>query len=550
VIVFEQTDRSLFDWRLRERRLEAAFIADRQHPIVAGLDDADLAYFRGPARIVAREKGPSRFYRHGQSVAIPTPHLTNEGLVASYVMEKPCYGDIHPILVAGYDLEESALIELRSGKGAMWLCQVDVTDRYGLDPATTRLVDNLLRYVIATKPAAKTTALAYVGGPKGKAFLDRLGIVYSAGHSTSPVLVVGEGARPSFAQLKAQGAVAVLPFAEYLPAGVAARAVRIQKLDYPHYWNTTYYQFGLLQSPRPAPDRLGTTVGDAFRGLVDNDAYFFESPALKSFVVSSSSEFKTEWRSQQGTMMEGCIGSTRVVLCSANPDAMQHDECRRKAWRIWSVVFSNLGVVNRFAVRLSSPALDLSERNWTLLTDPDGVGEKVGYPRGEFGGREPRPIRVGRIWEEQGVTERNPNIASPPDSAYDGFAWYFCKATIPASLRGKALYLHADGVRDIRTFNRLANRTDLWVNGAKQPPPVGVYNAKEGGRAGRLWRLDPKTLRFGAENFVAIRVYNDQAAGGIHRKPVRIETEGQNPGMPLPYEFVRSKYTPYFFWAW
>jgi len=323
-----------------------------------------------------------------------------------------------------------------------------------------------------------------------------------------------------------------------------------QKLDYPHYWNTTCYQFGLMKSLRPAPDRLGATVGDAFRGLVDNDAYFFESPELKSFVVSPSSAFKLEWRSRRATMMQGRIGSTRIILCSVDPSIMKSGECRRKAWRIWSVVFSNLGVANRFKVRLSPPTLDLSERNRTFLTDPDGVGEKVGYPRGEFGGRKPRPILVGRIWEEQGVTEPNPNIASPPDSAYDGFAWYFCRATIPASLRGKPLYFYAAGVRDIRTFNRLANRTDLWINGAKQPAPVGVYNAKEGGRAGRLWRVDSKTIRYGAENFIAFRVYNDQAAGGIHRRPVRLETEGQNPGMPLPYEFIRSKYTPYFFWAW
>lgn len=550
VVVFEQTDSSALDWRLRERRLETAFIADRKHPIVTGLDDADLAYFRGPARIVPREKGPSRFYRHGQSVAIPTPHLTNEGLVASYVMQKPCYGDVHPVLVAGYDLEESALIELRSGRGAMWLCQTDVTDRYGLDPAATRLVDNLLRYVITTKPPAETAVVAYVGGPQGTAFLDRLGIAYSGERGASPVLVLGEGARLDAGLVKHRRAVVVLPFAGYLPAGVAARPVRIQKLDYPHYWNTTYYQFDLMKSPRPAPDRLGAGVGSAFRGLVDNDAYFFESPRLNSFVVSPSSEFKVEWRSEHGTMIEGHMGSTRMVLCSVNPYVMRHGECRRKAWRIWSVVFSNLGVANRFRLRLSPPALDLSGRDWTFLTDPDGVGDKVGYPRGEFGGRKPRPIRVGRVWEEQGVTERNPNIASPPDSAYDGFAWYFCRATIPASLRGEPLYLHVGGVRDIRTFNRLTNRTDLWVNGAKQPDPVGVYNAKEGGRAGRLWRLDPKVIRFGAQNLIALRVYNDQAAGGIHRKPVRLETEGQNPGMPFPYEFVRSKYTPYFFWAW
>jgi len=122
VLILEQTDKGLLDWRLRERRLEAVFIADRSHPALAGLDDRDLAYFRGPATIVPRERRPARFYRHGQSVAMETPHLTNVGLVAGYVIAKPAYGNIHPLLVGGYDLEESALLEARSGKGRVIRC--------------------------------------------------------------------------------------------------------------------------------------------------------------------------------------------------------------------------------------------------------------------------------------------------------------------------------------------------------------------------------------------------------------------------------------------
>ena len=157
---------------------------------------------------------------------------------------------------------------------------------------------------------------------------------------------------------------------------------------------------------------------------------------------------------------------------------------------------------------------------------------------------------VGDIWEEQGVTEANPNLASPPDSAYDGFGWYFRRAVVPADLRGGALYLQAAGVRDISTYSRTANRTDLWVNGVKQAEPVGVYNARQGGRAGRLWQVNSDDVRFGEENLIALRVYNDVGAGGLHRRPVRFEVERRNEGMLFPYEFIRSKYDPYFFWAW
>ncbi|HUS79727.1 MAG TPA: hypothetical protein VM283_00580, partial [Armatimonadota bacterium] len=550
LLILEQTDQGLLDWRLREHRLEAVFIADRAHPVLAGLDDRDLAYFRGPATIVPPQRRPSRFYRHGQSVAMETPHLTNAGLVASYVMAKPAYGSIHPLLVGGYDLEESALLEARFGAGRVMLCQVDISDRYGLDPAATLLADSILRYMLAA-PGEPALAAAYLGGPRGAALLDRLGVAHVP--ATGPgaprqVLVVGEGPGPDAGLVAACRTLVVLPMAEYLPAGVTAAPVTLQQSDHPHYWNTSTYQFELLESLRPAPDRLGENPPDVFRGLVADDTYFFESPPLRAFTAADP--FVLEWSSERGTMLAGRSGDTRVVLCSADPDAMEQDECRRKALRIWSVALTNLGVACSYRVGFEAPAADISGGQWTFLTDPDGTGAEAGYMRGEFGGRTPQPILVGQIWEEQGVTEANPNLASPPDSAYDGFGWYFRRAVVPAQLRGGPLYLHADGVRDISTYDRTASRTDLWVNGVKQADPVGVYNARQGGRAGRLWQLNPDDVRFGEENLIALRVYNDVGAGGLHRRPVRFEIEGRNEDMLFPCEFIRSKYDPYFFWAW
>ncbi len=551
VLILEQTDRGLLDWRLRERRLEAVFIADHAHPALAGLDDRDLAYFRGPATIVPREKRPSRFYRHGQSVAMETPHLTNVGLVASYVMARPGYGSIHPLLVGGYDLEESALLEARSGAGRVMLCQVDISDRYGLDHAATLLADNIVRHMLAAPAEPPAAVVAYLGGPQGAAFLDRLGVAHvPANDPGAPrqLLVVGEGPGPDAELIAACRTAVELPMAEYLPPGVTAAPVTLQQSDHPHFWNTSTYQFGLLKSMRPAPDRLGEDPPDVFRGLVDNDTYFFESPPLRAFAAAD--EFAVEWSSERSTMLVGRSGDARVVLCAADPGAMEHGECRRKALRIWSVALANLGVASNHRMSFEAPEADISGGEWTFLTDPDGSGAEAGYARGEFGGRTPQPILVGQIWEEQGVTETNPSLASPPDSAYDGFGWYFRRAIVPDDLQGGPLYLHADGVRDISTYTRTANRTDLWVNGVKQAEPVGVYNARRGGRAGRLWQVSPDDVRFGEENLIALRVYNDVGAGGLHRRPVRFEVEGRNEGMIFPHEFIRSKYDPYFFWAW
>ena len=189
-------------------------------------------------------------------------------------------------------------------------------------------------------------------------------------------------------------------------------------------------------------------------------------------------------------------------------------------------------------------------RRLTFLTDPDGNGEKNGFQNGQFGNRQPRSILTGKIWQEQGVNDKNPNINSAPESAYNGFGWYFRRVALPESVKGLKLYFEINGVRDIATFRPTENQATLWLNGKKMPPPVEVYSAHEGGRGARLWELPAGAVKPGADNFIAVQIYNGSGVGGIHRKPVRFEIEGQNQEMLFPYEFVRSKYTNYFFWSW
>lgn len=550
VLIMEQSNKSLLDWRLRERRLEAVFIADNKHPIVKGLSDEDLAYFRGASTIIPREKKPTKYYRHTQSAALDTPHLTNVGIVAAYVIQKPSYGNFMPILVGGYDLEESALMEMRSGKGRVILCQVDLTDRYGLDPAATLLTNNILEYLAETKIKSKLNSVDYIGGGKGKQFLEHIGVT-SVAPGSGKILAIGDKVKPDRKLLNRYATVIILPVSDYLPEGITTKPVKIQKLDHPHYWNNSYFQFRMLKSKIPAPDRLGKKLPKTFKGLVDNDVYFFESPTLKSYSVKAKNKgFAIDWHSKHSTLATGKSGKTQYVLCSVNPYAMQHGECKRKAWRIWSLVFANLKVASKFELNWKIPVFDISEGKWTFLTDPNGKGEETGFQKGIFGGRKPRKIEVGKIWEEAGINDVNPNIKSAPDSAYDGFGWYFRKVKFSKTIKNQNLYFEISGVRDIPTHSRTRQQTTLWINGRKMPEPIGVYNAHKGGRGGRLWKLPKNAIKPGQENFVAVQIFNSKGAGGIHRKPVRFENHGQNQGMLFPYQFIKSKYNPYFFWCW
>lgn len=77
----------------------------------------------------------------------------NYGAVASVLIEKPHMGAFTPVLEAEFDLRFSPLMWWQMGNGRVLFCQMDITDRYGLEPAATKLADNILRNVTEGKPS-------------------------------------------------------------------------------------------------------------------------------------------------------------------------------------------------------------------------------------------------------------------------------------------------------------------------------------------------------------------------------------------------------------
>jgi hypothetical protein len=99
----------------------------------------------------------------------------NRGNVASVLIEKPAIGDFLPILEGGFSLQYSPLLEYREGQGIVLFCQLDVTGRTADDPATTRLVRNLLQYA-STARIVPERKVSFMGDEVGKRYLRRLGI--------------------------------------------------------------------------------------------------------------------------------------------------------------------------------------------------------------------------------------------------------------------------------------------------------------------------------------------------------------------------------------
>lgn len=542
VLMFEQDNSTRFGYHARERRLEHTFIAAMNSGIVNGLRDVDLSYWRGRAKSVQDEVIPEPVYQYGIAPGAAIPHMTNRNLVAGRTAALPSYGNFRPIITGGYDREEAVVLEARSCQGRLLLCMADVTSRYGTDPAATRLTDNLLMEFAKT-PSTLLRGVRYSGDEKGKRFLALLGIETD---SSSSVGVLGKNG--TLAELGNVTTVVRLPFSGTVPEAFNVKSFELWCKTYPRFWNGQFSgTLELLKDLRPGTD-FPAQGGHAFSGLSACDFYFFELPEMEQIRFHSSvSQVKS---TPFGVCGEGLYQGKRLIVCGVDPARIRSGEARGKALRIWSVLFSNLNIENTRRIRFSDSPLDLSRRRWHFATDPEGNGEARGFAEGKCPRQKLREIVPGIIWEAQGVTELNPELPNnAPGSAYDGYGWYFSTICFQKTPSGN-YYFHINGLRDIPTFQRTEQQSDLYLNGKKLPPPVGIYNGYLGGPGARLWSFKADGLLKAGENFIALRVYNSQGAGGIDKLPIRLEREGENCNFILPYEFRRSKYTNNFFWCW
>lgn len=155
VLVFEQAVDNLWGLKTEQTRWRQSFIRAPGHLVLSGLQDQDFHYLKGHSDLVdpyppaplptANRVAESRF-----------PEWGNDNVVVTYALRKPQKGAARALVDCGFDLQEAAVLEVAAGKGRMIFCQVDVTGRYGTDPVSTRLVNNLLSYIASVPPPDPT----------------------------------------------------------------------------------------------------------------------------------------------------------------------------------------------------------------------------------------------------------------------------------------------------------------------------------------------------------------------------------------------------------
>jgi hypothetical protein len=111
-------------------------------------------------------------------------------------------------------------------------------------------------------------------------------------------------------------------------------------------------------------------------------------------------------------------------------------------------------------------------------------------------------IHVPAYWEDEGYP------------GYDGFAWYRTSFDLPKEWEGKSLYIQLGRIDDVdRVY---INGKPVGGRGSFPPEYHSAYNDN------RRYPLSPSVLAFGAENTVAVRVYDSELGGGIVGKEIGI----------------------------
>ena len=296
-IVFEQPTNVLKRFVMTAPSYRDAFANLSGSPVLAGLDDRDLADWRGssdtvPAFVLSAEH---------------TPHYPrskwkcgNGGIVAGCVIRRPSRGNFRTLVSCGFNLESAALLEeLRPGGRTLW-CQMDVTSRYGKDPAATRMVDNILAEFAVR---SSQSAVGKTENPAGTGLRAARNVFYLGSAADASILALAGASIPAWNGMS-KGTVLVLPGADLSRLPFAYR--RGATLDF----------------------RASVPADPAFAGVSPADLYYRNANDLPSPAFDIRRE-----------------GGTVFVFLGIAPDGsvkgLWNDE---KILRVWSTVLTNLGV--------------------------------------------------------------------------------------------------------------------------------------------------------------------------------------------------------------
>lgn len=481
---------------LMKTRTRRVFINAPAHPAFDGLADPDF-----------------EFWQDGHSVApaqvrddagVNWSDWGNRNMVASYAFRRPQHGNFLSLLVSGFDLFQTPLLECRAGTGVWIASQLEITARLGSDPAATRLFDNLLRYL--DRRGQKSRVL-FFGGADGKKRLDDFQIKYE------PVTELGGG---------------VLNNADVLivadPDWTKLKQYRMELNDFVYsggtvaYWHTggTFdsswlpFTMGMAETTSAHATLSDTADGTWLNGFQASELYWRDPQKVQVFQTVPP-HFDA---SSPAVLIRGKSGAGEWIFTTLTPERFGNTPATGKTVRLLSALFTSIGTdiaapVAPFTVAPDHAMLDLTERKWEFSTDPDNAGLSEQW---QFGKGKNRWLK-GLI--DDGIEVR---VGLPFESFlkkdYNGYAWYRLTFDAPDALRiAPQCYFIAGAIDD--TDEVYLNGVKIGETG-KNVPKYWIVN--------RNYLIPPGLLKKNG-NLLAVRVFDEQSGGGIVKGPVAISVK-------------------------
>jgi len=478
MLVFEQKRSGCaFDRELTNASVREAFIVDRTHPVLAGLCDEDLRDWRGETDEQPSAPPVMGYMRPGTPYF---PKWTNEGVVSSFPMKKPEYGNFRVILDCWFDLGWTPLWEAMIGRGSVMFCQLDVTnERFGKDPVVTRIVRNLFTYYAQRaenrRESAGSVPVYYVPGDKRaeKLLSDRAVHCKPFGDEADPagvLVIVGKAG----CDQKVRDFVAAGGRVLYLTDGASG-----EPLDEAILPNAV--------GARPVNELVYELTGDEplLRGLSQSDLHFKGSPRMLRIVGAEALV--------RGGVVAKVDYGKGFYLFAPWIDVSKLEDLRLmsapKVERLYSTLLTNLGVrQGGIAIAPKPPhvARSVVLNKWDFETsNRDGTapfdrGRLVTQPDARSGSTrciESQPVR--KTWCAVGIPDVR--LRSGPRLTGDVYVSFRYKLSKPTWL---LVILRAGGDSYVMSERIEARRPDKWVpvclrlDRFEGYPPTGLNGAE------------------------------------------------------------------------
>lgn len=478
---------------LMKTRTRRTYINAPAHPAFEGLRDVDFSFWQGSFSLA-----PAKV---SDGAGINWSDWGNRNMVASYAFRRPQHGSFISLLVSGFDLFQTPLLERRTGRGIWIASQLEITDRLGRDPVATRLFDNLLRYL--DRPAHPAKVL-FFGGKNGRKLIDRFQINCTEVNTLSDELL-----KPADLLIVAD------------PDWEALKRYRMELNDFVYfggrvlYWHAGEsfdpgwlpFTMNLAEATAPRAAISGEADGVWRNGYGNSEFYWREKRNVPAFEKVPPHFNATT----PAVLVRGRFGSGEWIFTTLSPSLFGSSAATGKTVRLLSALLCSCGVqisntASPFVSIAESAKLDLSEQKWEFALDEKNIGIRDQW---QVGKGEARWLK-GLIAD--GIEVR---VGQPFESFlrydYNGCAWYRLTFDAPDNLLdAPQLYFSAGAIDDT---------DEVWLNGVK----IGAT----GNDVPKYWEAMrnypiPHGLLKKRDNLLVVRVFDEKGGGGMVKGPVML----------------------------